>query len=391
MLLKILTLLCVIACAVAEPSPVLLWGVSTESKPTLATLQQNEFAALLQPYLEKYTVVAFMEDDLSVSDLSCHNVDSAQSCYAHLRSVSPKTYYAQVESPLEALRTLTQQRAHVSIDAEGQFSAPVEAKPGNVYFVNFDSVKLSRGATLEAHDTAMQAASKQLSGNIIYLYLSGTTKASPSSSIASRVRRETAALQGGYIFREGAQFLIFYTNLYYKPNGANAVSSLVSLQSMTVTNVSDTEFNVTMPTATAGVALTFTIMQEGGYYYMQNVVYDGVAFRSDDMNAPFAFSYHCGNQTLKAVNTLESSNNARLYWNSLQFQAPFGTITDPNFVFGDGWDCVYFFTPGILSAFFVSIVLLFILFTGICWMMDVNTMDRFEDPKGKPLTINAGE
>jgi V-type H+-transporting ATPase S1 subunit len=40
---------------------------------------------------------------------------------------------------------------------------------------------------------------------------------------------------------------------------------------------------------------------------------------------------------------------------------------------------------GIMS----SLLLTFILAMGVSMLCNVNTMDRFDDPKGKPLTIAA--
>jgi V-type H+-transporting ATPase S1 subunit len=54
-------------------------------------------------------------------------------------------------------------------------------------------------------------------------------------------------------------------------------------------------------------------------------------------------------------------------------------------------DCVGFFSPAIWGALFVVIILLSILSCGLTAMMDIRTMDRFDDPKGKTITINAQE
>lgn len=40
---------------------------------------------------------------------------------------------------------------------------------------------------------------------------------------------------------------------------------------------------------------------------------------------------------------------------------------------------------------FITFMLLIILTYGITFIMDIRTMDRFDDPKGKTITINASE
>lgn len=54
-------------------------------------------------------------------------------------------------------------------------------------------------------------------------------------------------------------------------------------------------------------------------------------------------------------------------------------------------DCVGFFSPAIWGALFVVFILVSILSCGLTMIMDIRTMDRFDDPKGKTITINAQE
>jgi len=54
-------------------------------------------------------------------------------------------------------------------------------------------------------------------------------------------------------------------------------------------------------------------------------------------------------------------------------------------------DCVGFFTIGIWMAIFSGIVMIMIFAFGIAMITNLKTMDRFDDPKGKPLQINARE
>lgn len=60
-------------------------------------------------------------------------------------------------------------------------------------------------------------------------------------------------------------------------------------------------------------------------------------------------------------------------------------------IFVDEYECVGFFTPGIWMGIVVTIVLLSILSWGMKMLMDVKTMDRFDDPKGKPISFGSGE
>jgi V-type H+-transporting ATPase S1 subunit len=59
--------------------------------------------------------------------------------------------------------------------------------------------------------------------------------------------------------------------------------------------------------------------------------------------------------------------------------------------FGSAYDCVYFFTVPIWSGLFVCGVFSLIMIFGLVMIMDIKTMDRFDDPKGKTITINTSE
>lgn len=59
--------------------------------------------------------------------------------------------------------------------------------------------------------------------------------------------------------------------------------------------------------------------------------------------------------------------------------------------FESSYDCVGTMSAPIWSGLFIVILLLFITIGGVMMMMDIRTMDRFDDPKGKTITINASE
>ncbi|XP_016998072.2 V-type proton ATPase subunit S1 [Drosophila takahashii] len=378
MLWKSLIALCVIGAALAEQTPVFLWGANSVTKPSLKTVPQAEFAEQLATLLEDHMVVAFEENGLSNKDFLCSN-SQAQSCYAQLQGVSPKTYYTSVENPSEALRSVAARREHNSIDASGKLTTPAKCSAGTALFVSFEDAAETREASLESHDAAIAAISKQFECKVAYLYLAAPSTA---PAVQRRTRRDTAATTGGFIWHASNQFQIFYTALLY--NG-----QAVEVQSMAVTNSSTplSKFSVQLTTTDANKPITFDVLYNGGYFSLSNLVYDGSNFRTTGVNAPTTFSYSCGNLTLEstAVNNMYNT----LSFKSLQLQAPFDGTYKENFAFGDSWDCVGFVTPGILMGLFVVALLLVIMFVGVCWMMDINTMDRFDDPKGKTITINA--
>lgn len=98
---------------------------------------------------------------MSNKDFLCSNAE-AQSCYAQLQDVSPKTYYTSVENPSEALRAAAQKREHNSVDAQGQLANPIQCEVGAAVFVSFEDVAETRAAALQSHGKWQQLSPLRL-------------------------------------------------------------------------------------------------------------------------------------------------------------------------------------------------------------------------------------
>ncbi|XP_033745738.1 V-type proton ATPase subunit S1-like [Pecten maximus] len=59
--------------------------------------------------------------------------------------------------------------------------------------------------------------------------------------------------------------------------------------------------------------------------------------------------------------------------------------------FSDGWDCIPFFTEGIWMGLLSVLLLTLILLYGFTMLADIRTMDKFDDAKGKTITVNVSE
>lgn len=80
-----------------------------------------------------------------------------------------------------------------------------------------------------------------------------------------------------------------------------------------------------------------------------------------------------------------------LIFDNIQIQPNFDTTTTEFKTFGRAWQCVGFFSPGIWGGLFIAFLFLFILSIGITAIMSIKTMTKFDDPKGKQITINASD
>lgn len=90
-----------------------------------------------------------------------------------------------------------------------------------------------------------------------------------------------------------------------------------------------------------------------------------------------------------AFNSAETSSNLYL----IPFQAEYFAEAqdEKNIAFHSAYDCVGFTSGPIWSGIFVTFILALIMTFGLCMIMDIKTMDRFDDPKGKTISINVSE
>lgn len=120
-----------------------------------------------------------------------------------------------------------------------------------------------------------------------------------------------------------------------------------------------------------------------GYYTLSQVTYKGnnLELRSKrDITFPFSFSYHCSPRTVFA--------NGTVYLSITEMQVQ---VDSKDGSFSSAYDCVGFTSIPIWTGIFVTIILGLIMIWALTMIMDIRTMDRFDDPKGKTITISSAE
>lgn len=131
----------------------------------------------------------------------------------------------------------------------------------------------------------------------------------------------------------------------------------------------------------ANLLMRFPV-KSSGYYNIETVYQEAdksMPLSSTlDLSFPYNFSYHC-------------SQNVGFFNNTVSFQiADFQVQIDAQ-KFGDAYDCVGFTSIPIWAGIFVTAILALIMIWGLTMIMDIRTMDRFDDPKGKTITISTME
>uniref|UniRef100_A0A3Q4G6C3 ATPase H+ transporting accessory protein 1b n=1 Tax=Neolamprologus brichardi TaxID=32507 RepID=A0A3Q4G6C3_NEOBR len=115
---------------------------------------------------------------------------------------------------------------------------------------------------------------------------------------------------------------------------------------------------------------------------------------SRDIYAPAEYSFHCqsvanfGDALLHPNTTDRNSSEWRLNFIDFQIQG-FGLANSTNFSYAS--DCASFFTPAIWMGLVTVLLTLLILVYGLHMIMQINTMDRFDDPKGPSISVPQSE
>ncbi|KAL7864288.1 hypothetical protein AOLI_G00157080 [Acnodon oligacanthus] len=123
--------------------------------------------------------------------------------------------------------------------------------------------------------------------------------------------------------------------------------------------------------------------------------YDGKTARfnsSRGINTPAEYSFHCqrvsnteGPLLVPNVATEEATLWTLLF---TDFQIQSFNVTE-NFAYAS--DCASFFTPGIWMGLLTTLLMVFILTYGLHMIMQLRTMDRFDDPKGPVISVPQNE
>lgn len=142
------------------------------------------------------------------------------------------------------------------------------------------------------------------------------------------------------------------------------------------------------------VFLNFTFDNKtAGYWTLRTVKYKinnrtVTLTTRPEIFAPHGKSYH------SSVPVFYKNGDVVLVFSDLQCEAFFGHIGTARssaspLKFSAADESVPFFTPAIWCGITVTVLLGLILTWGITMVMDIKTMDQFDDPKGKTITVSA--
>ncbi|XP_037629320.1 ATPase H+ transporting accessory protein 1a [Sebastes umbrosus] len=114
---------------------------------------------------------------------------------------------------------------------------------------------------------------------------------------------------------------------------------------------------------------------------------------SRNVYAPAEYSYRCESVTnfrwplLTPRTSKDPANQWRVFFDDFQIQG--FNVTGSNFAYAS--DCAGFFSPGIWMGLMTSLLMVLVLTYGLHMIMQLRTMDRFDDPKGPAISVPLTE
>lgn len=375
------------------------------------------------------TVLRFQ---LSIEDLAQCKTPNGQTCFQGIQKIKSKLYLPSVEDPAPIIEDLASiDTIEVNLLSSGNFSEPLNLQTVRYIFVNFgDHTKDEiNSAKLTRHDqmitrfynelllqkdlqimvifTGKRATHKKRVVREVYdPYYSYYEKMKSTNSTKTTIKE----VQGGFICT-AEKLLMYYISI--KSNASGSYSSM-NVTNVIVTSVVTSDNNTnnvenvpnqgngtnTTDVRQADIELTVTMVTEDsdffdfiittnlGYWSVTNFTWnnDEILFSTIPISAADNFSFHCTPEIVLA-NRL---NTFFITWEGLQLQPKFDSVKGQLMkTFSEANDCVGFVSPVILSGLFVTFMLLFILFIGIGCIMDIKPVARFDNPKGKTITVIA--
>lgn len=443
----VLDLCLFVACfttVIADSVPVLIWSNdrSFDLPHPLAghTISVDDFnQRYVSPLLahSRMNIVLFIQDKLSVDDISVNanvygdNADHSGN-YNQLKSLMSSMSVAQlpsVESPSQSLARLQE---HFSADSVSLLSAPyhiadlsLDNNSNNLVIVQLPET----GATGTAYSQSLSAIDeivgsvtsymKSLPSRFVALYTatsSSHTEQGPQQqqqpefyaareSHSGRQLLQSADVADKPVCNITGKMLMIVENMTLLQDGVpiwalddkyscaasaedcpdNGTVCLVTLHSNGDNDINAVfKLNMTKMGSSYWSVGNFMVSYKNGSTGETVEVLLDPTFVAD---TPINFSFHCSDPApIQPLNKTSSGvAGVSVKFIELQIQA-FGISNNQ---FGYYNDCTGFFTIPIWMGVITMLSMLAIVLLGIAMLLSINTMDRYDDPKGKTITVNV--
>lgn len=403
-LVVILSSLCCVLGEKINSSPVLIFSnpksdVTYDKSGISSTiiLSEAELQERIAGFGKHQRKIVLVLPKCSPEDLRLRN-DKNEWSFANIaKNTKIHDYFPAVKSAVPTLMATNEKKITVEITPNNEFNKDVG--DATIIFVRMPACQErdTKFMCLARADRIAYALCESTSDVLILT----SEQNSQHQQIHSRKTRqiEPKAAENKTTENEGHKFihpnlLVYYVDAWEYPNPKAEKESVKPITFKTVTadkstTIGDGGVDVTFDSGE--YKLILHLFESAGSWSLTNASVNGFpAVTHTHISAPNSFSFKCSSPLY-----FQLSKNAKKDYHSisirgLQIEAKFGdgaALTR----FKPAVECVGFTSPAIWTGLFVSFLLLLILTIGITFILDIRSMDRFDDPKGKTITVIASE
>ncbi|XP_060930679.1 V-type proton ATPase subunit S1-like [Limanda limanda] len=413
--------------------PLLLW--SSDSLPPLASPAAGHITSIdqLSVYLAAalgsgpHTVLLFLQDKLSKDDFTLfggvfgnkqdsafHNLEAALQASASSITVPALEWTGSSSFP--ALFQETLGVSPVLVDPETLSHLTINTSVNNLLLINLPYCTGSHKSCKEVlrdndeviGNVLSAVKAKEVPYTAIYTGLQPSRVISEASVSDQSVGRSLLAtaeddVKAPIMFNVSGNpcIMLWAQNLSVSLSSSGAWIDLAAETPILDRSTCNTTHSLLVLSYPRGYELRFAMSQR--FYPVSGrnwFTLDSVQLRANASSASFTggrgiyapaeYSFHCMSvsSSKDALLVLNSTNTETREWrlNFIDFQIQgFSLANGTNFSYAS--DCAGFFTAGIWMGLITSLLMLLIFVYGLHMIMQLNTMDRFDDPKGPSISV----
>lgn len=351
---------------------------------------QREFEQRFGAFDADQRIVFLIAEDLSPEDLSIKNEQNARGFENIASQVDIVEYIPYVENAVDNKITQGQNVARTSVSTTNELE-PRPSSDAKIIVVSLPECDSESPFDCASRIDRASYAISQLEEYKDAIFVLTSEMNSKLEETHSRKARDTSAVQETNVF-PSINALVYFTDLYERPKpSTKEEDKIVTVQTVTATKVGDNEIKIEFNTGSYLVVLGFQL--DDADYWILNETKSSIRGEAVHLGLgiamPREFSLSCTSGVY--LEALKDDKIEAVYFKNLQIQLDASNSGENLKRFEDAYDCAGFTSPAIWAGLFITFLLLIIMSTGITWIMDIRTMDRFDDPKGKTITITASE
>lgn len=385
--------------ALDQTSPVLIFGHNENTKtiPKVAIsattyINQRDFEELLQTFVEDQPIVMFVADDLSPEKFNAKDDKGVRAFENLANDMKILEYIPYVKNAVDNIVTNGKSVDNVKVSTTNEME-PKPSADSKFIIVNLPECLPSEldFHCLSRYDRIIHAITQLDTYKDFLFILSSKQNARLQNEEHSRKRRAAANVKNSLSHKNA---LVYFKDFFERSKVEPITDTSVSLSVTGVTlkdNVIEVQFSgkyeIVLSFEYNPSTESWQLSQTSSRIGNQQINASSIGI---DIAAPRGFSFSC---TSSVYIPLDNNKDvAGVYFQNFQIQFNFDNQDGEVIArFGDSYDCVGFTNAAIWAGLFISFLLLFIMSTGITYIMDIRTMDRFDDPKGKTITVTASE